>query len=140
MEAWMMWFILAGVVLGLEILTGTFYLIMISIGMAAAGIAALCGANSNLQAVIAAVVWIVATLILRKTRFGKPRHVQSEKDPNVNIDIGQTIKVDNWTSERTARAMYRGAMWDVELIHGDAVAGTFVIREVRASRLLVEKI
>ncbi|MNL12565.1 hypothetical protein D3C87_1334370 [compost metagenome] len=139
MEAWVIWFIAAGLVLGLEILTGTFYLIMISIGMAAAGVAALCGVDANLQAVIAAVVWISSTSILRKTRFGKRAQVPSETDPNVNIDIGQTIKVDSWTSEKTARVSYRGAMWDVELISGEPETGTFKIREVRGSRLLVEK-
>ncbi|WP_374030731.1 NfeD family protein [Bdellovibrio bacteriovorus] len=139
MDTWIMWFVLAGLVLGLELLTGTFYLVVISIGMAAAGISALLGTNVSLQAIIAAVIWVVCTLILRKSRFGKPRHVQSESDPNVNIDIGQTIKVDAWNSENTARATYRGAMWDVELISGEASAGTFVIREVRGNRLFVAK-
>lgn len=139
METWIMWFVLAGLVLGLELLTGTFYLVVISIGMAAAGIAALSGASISLQAIIAALIWVISTLILRKSRFGKPRHVQSESDPNVNIDIGQTIKVDSWADNNTARAMYRGALWDVELISGDTTPGTFVIREVRGTRLFVTK-
>ncbi|QDK44854.1 NfeD family protein [Bdellovibrio sp. ZAP7] len=140
MDSWVMWLILAGLVLGLELVTGTFYLIMISIGLAAAGIAALMGANSSLQTIVAAVVWITSTLILRKTRFGKPHNVSSEKDPNVNIDIGQTVKVDTWIDGKTARANYRGAMWDIELIHGEAVSGTYIIRAIRGSRLYVEKL
>jgi membrane protein implicated in regulation of membrane protease activity len=140
MDAWIMWLILAALVLGLELITGTFYLIMISVGMAAAGIAALLGANMNLQAGVAAVVWIVCTIVLRKSRLGNPHSVQSEKDPNVNIDIGQTIKIDTWTDDKTSRANYRGAMWDVELIHGEAVSGTYIIRAIRGSRLFVEKL
>jgi membrane protein implicated in regulation of membrane protease activity len=140
MEAWMMWFILAGVVLVLEFLTGTFYLIMISFGLAAGGIAALCGLGTNLQSLIAATVWIVSTLILRKTKWGKPHHSDADKDPNINMDIGQQVQVEVWNDQRSARVMYRGAMWDVELLSGEAVPGTFVIREVRASRLFVEKI
>jgi Membrane protein implicated in regulation of membrane protease activity len=140
MEAWMFWLIAALVVLGLELLSGTFYLMMISFGLAAASIAAFCGLDINMQAIVAAVVWIGSTLILNKTRLGKRGRVHSEKDPNVNIDIGQTIKIDAWTSEKTTRANYRGAMWDVELIQGEATPGTFVIREIRASRLFVEKV
>ena len=140
MDAWIMWLILAGLVLGLELITGTFYLIMISAGMAAAGIVALLGANMNLQALIAAVIWITSTLFLRKSRFGKPHSVSSEKDPNVNLDIGQTIKIDSWIDTKNARANYRGAMWDVELIHGEANPDTYVIRAIRGSRLYVEKL
>jgi membrane protein implicated in regulation of membrane protease activity len=140
MESWMMWFILAGVILVLEFLSGTFYLIMIALGLAAGGIASLAGLGPNLQALIAAAVWIVATLLLRRTKWGKTRHADSDKDPNINMDIGQQVQVDVWTDQRSARVMYRGAMWDVELLSGDAVAGTFVIREIRASRLFVEKL
>lgn len=136
----MVWFILAGFVLVLEFLTGTFYLIMIALGLAAGGVASISGLGPNLQALIAAAVWIISTLLLRRTQWGKNRHTESEKDPNVNMDIGQSIQVDAWSDKRSARVMYRGAMWDVELLSGDAVAGTFVIREVRASRLFVEKL
>lgn len=140
MDSWIVWFILAGVVLVLEFLTGTFYLIMISLGMAAGGIAALAGLGPNVQALIAAAVWIIATLLLRQTKWGKSRHAEADKDPNINMDIGQQVQVDAWNEQRSARVMYRGAMWDVELLSGDAVPGSFVIREVRASRLFVEKI
>lgn len=140
MESWMIWFIVAGIILVLEFLTGTFYLIMISLGMAAGGIAALAGLSGNVQALIAAAVWIASTLLLRRTEWGKSRHRDPDKDPNINMDIGQQVTVDAWNAQRSARVMYRGAMWDVELLSGDAVAGTFVIREVRANRLFVEKV
>lgn len=139
MEAWMLWFVFAGVVLTLEIVTGTFYLIMISIGLAAGGIAALWGFNLNIQALVSAIVWIVATLILRRTRLGKPRNPEAEKDPNVNMDIGQHITVNEWSALRSARVMYRGALWDVELMGDESESGAYIIREVRANRLFVEK-
>lgn len=140
MAPWMIWLVLAGVVLAAEMLTGTFYLVMISVGLAAGGVVALSGADLNVQALVAAVVWIVATLILRKSRWGKSQAVDAEKDPNVNMDIGQSIVVDAWNPGRQARVMHRGAMWDVELLSGDPNPGTYIIREVRASRLFVEKV
>jgi hypothetical protein len=45
MSDWMIWFMFAGVLVILEIATGTFYLLMLGIGLAAAGLAALGGAG-----------------------------------------------------------------------------------------------
>lgn len=140
MDTWIFWFILAGLVLAAEMLTGTFYLLMISVGLVAGGLVALGGFDLNIQAVVAAVVWIIATLILRKTQWGKSQSTDSERDPNVNMDIGQNITVDVWASGRQTRVMHRGAMWDVELLKGEAVPGDYIIREVRGSRLFVEKL
>ena len=64
------------------------------------------------------------------------------RDPNVNLDIGQSVQVTDWTlgpnGQASARAPYRGALWDIELApEGDARPGSFIIREVRGSRLIV---
>ena len=138
----MSWFLAAGLVVILELLSGTFYLLMIAIGLATGGIAALAGAASPLQTVIAAAVGVLATLLLRRSKFGKPARMDAARDPNVNLDIGQSITVQDWEWQSgtvgTARVMYRGALWDVELAPGsNQVAGTFIIREVRGSRLIV---
>ncbi len=54
------------------------------------------------------------------------------------MDVGQTLQVDQWAQNRTARANYRGATWDVELAPGEvAASGEFVIREINANRLIV---
>ena len=54
------------------------------------------------------------------------------------MDIGQTVRVERWSPNRTARAAYRGAQWDVELAPGEAMqAGDFVIRDIQANRLIV---
>jgi membrane protein implicated in regulation of membrane protease activity len=142
MADWIVWLVLAGVVVICELFTGTFYLLMISIGLMAGGLAAFVGFNLELQFIIAAVVGIAATYALRRSRYGKFHQVDSARDPNVNLDIGQTLQIKEWTSNTgeasTARTMYRGAMWDVELAHGStAQPGTFIIKEIRASRLIV---
>jgi len=57
------------------------------------------------------------------------------------MDIGQSISVQEWNDQGngkfTARTMYRGAMWDVELQHSAGFPGVYVIEEVQGSRLLV---
>ncbi len=142
MTEWMLWFGLAGGLVILEMFTGTFYLLMIGIGFAAGGVIAIAGGGGAFQLIIAAVVGIVATYLLHRSKWGKNVTRDAGRDPNVNLDIGQMLTVDVWGGDvhgtRTARVMYRGAMWDVELEHGaSAHSGVYVIREVRANRLIV---
>jgi membrane protein implicated in regulation of membrane protease activity len=142
MAAWIIWLTLAGIVVICELFTGTFYLLMISFGLIAGGVAAYAGINLELQFIVAAVVGIVATYALRHSKYGRFNRSDAARDPNVNLDIGQTLQIKHWTSNAgepsTARTMYRGAMWDVELAHGStAQPGTFIIKEIRSSRLIV---
>ncbi|VVE16592.1 NfeD family protein [Pandoraea anhela] len=137
-QAWL-WFGVAGLIVVLELASGTFYLLMVALGVAAGGIAALLRADWPLQWVSAAVVASVAVWALRRSRFGKRRiKVDASADPNTNLDIGQRLRVEAWRPDGQARAMYRGAEWDVELLPGESPdPGWFVIREVRGSRLYV---
>jgi membrane protein implicated in regulation of membrane protease activity len=142
MADWVMWFIAAGIVVILEMFTGTFYLLMIGVGLVAGGIAALAGSGEAGQYVIAAIVGSCATYALRRSKLGRTDKVNATRDPNVNLDIGQTLSIDEWKNAggagASARVAYRGAMWDVELAHGSvAQPGVFTICEVRGSRLIV---
>lgn len=137
---WLGWMTAAGVLVVLELFTGTFYLLMIAIGLGVGGLAALAGAGAPLQAIAAAVVGVCATGVLHRSRFGRQARQASRdvaRDRNVNLDIGQCLTVPAWTDGR-ARVMYRGAPWDVELGQGaTALPGDFRIVEVRGSRLVV---
>jgi membrane protein implicated in regulation of membrane protease activity len=142
MADWMIWFAAACVLVIAEMATGTFYLLMIAIGAAVGGIASLFGVSGSAQCVIAAVTAAIATTLLRRSRFGRSIKIDATRDPAVNMDVGQKLTVDEWrtssTGTSTARVMYRGALWDVELApDSDAVTGTFVIQEVRGSCLIV---
>jgi membrane protein implicated in regulation of membrane protease activity len=142
MTDWSYWLAAAGVTVILELFSGTFYLLMIAIGLAAGAVAALLGAGAALQTLLAAAVGVAATVVLRRSRFGRQQgQVRAERDPNVNLDIGQTVHVPAW-QDGTARVMYRGALWDVELDRSaapdaGAAPGQYTIREVRGSRLIV---
>ncbi|RZI42315.1 NfeD family protein [Herbaspirillum sp. HC18] len=142
MTDWVAWLILAGVLVAVELFTGTFYLLMISLGFIAGGIAALAGGGISIQFALAAIVGVIATYGLRRSRWGRVTRRDAYRDPNVNLDIGQTLNVDAWSGSegevRTARVMYRGALWDVELEHGAAARpGAHVIRAVHGNRLVV---
>ena len=49
-----LWWLLAGAAIALELLTGTFYLLMLALGMAGAAVAAHLGAGTVVQLLIAA--------------------------------------------------------------------------------------
>jgi len=137
MADWMLWAIGAGVLVILELFSGTFYLLMIAIGMGAGALTSLARVDMPGQMLVAAIVAAIATLLLRRSRFGKTAQPAAEANPDVNLDIGQTVNVPAW-QDGAARVMYRGAMWDVELAPGEAPApGVFRIREIRGSRLIV---
>jgi hypothetical protein len=73
MADWMNWLAAAGVLVILELLTGTFYLLMIAVGLALGAGAALLGWSAPWQTLVAAVVGIVATGVLHQSPLGRPR-------------------------------------------------------------------
>jgi membrane protein implicated in regulation of membrane protease activity len=137
MNEWMVWLVLTGILVVFELFTGTFYVLMIAIGMAFGAAAAMLGWSTPVQIMIAAVIGVMATGMLHRSRFGRPLKQDSARDPNVNFDIGQSVHVDAWNDGK-ARVMYRGAMWDIDLAPGAiAGAGAFKIVEVQGSHLIV---
>ena len=140
MTEWMIWMTLAGGLVIFELFTGTFYVLMIAIGLALGAVAALLGLPISVQVLIAAVAGVVSTGLLHRSRFGRPQRQDASRDPNVNLDIGQSVAVDAWHDSK-ARVMYRGAMWDLDLAPGAlAEAGNFRIIEVQGSRLIVTNV
>jgi membrane protein implicated in regulation of membrane protease activity len=138
MEDYVFWFVIgAGLVIA-ELLTGTFYLLVIAVAFGAAGFVALAGASVIWQLITAAAVSLGGTMWLRQSNFGQRLRDRSHSVAVQNMDVGQTVRVDQWAPNRTARANYRGATWDVELSAGEEpMPGEFVIREIHANRLIV---
>ncbi|WEF34194.1 NfeD family protein [Pseudoduganella chitinolytica] len=137
MADWIMWLIAAGVLVALELFSGTFYLLMVAVGALAGALLAFLRVDLPGQMLAAALVGIVATVLLRRSRYARTARGEAGSDPNVNLDIGQTVQVTHW-EHGAARVMYRGALWDVELAPGAvAQAGIFTIRAVRGSTLIV---
>lgn len=100
MPDWTMWLIGAGILVIAELFTGTFYLLMIAIGLGLGALAALLGADGPTQTLVAAVVGVAATMVLRRSRYGRPPERQAANDPNVNLDIGQQLRVPQWHERR----------------------------------------
>lgn len=137
------WWWGAGVALGLlEMYTATFYLLVLAIGFAAAGFAALAGGELALQLTVAAAVSVVGWAAVRRwgTRARAADHPQADRD--LLLDIGERIRVDRWEGARSTRVIYRGASWAVELAAGEPDSpqpGEYVIRRIDANRLVVAR-
>ncbi|MFX7686500.1 hypothetical protein ABTJ58_19815, partial [Acinetobacter baumannii] len=79
-----------------ELATGTFYLLLVALGLAAGGIAAWLLAGLEWQLVACGAVLLLGLLVLRKTRVLKKREVDAASNADVNLDIGQTVNVEAW--------------------------------------------
>lgn len=135
MGAYAWWFVAGFGLLIAELLTGTFYLLVIALAAGSAGVAALLGAGITLQLVVAAIIGFSGAIWLRRSRIHRK---STRADALQNLDIGQSIRVDHWIDGRTARASYRGTQWDVVLADdGSAAPGEFTIVELRGNRLVV---
>jgi membrane protein implicated in regulation of membrane protease activity len=132
------WWIGAGLLVAVELATGTFYLLMVSLGMAAAAVAAHLGMAITWQVVIAALVGGGATAIWHVRRAHEPRSAPAQSNRDVNLDIGETLRIDAWEPDRTARVTYRGAGWTA-VFRGDTAPtpGVYKIVEISGNRLVV---
>lgn len=139
------WWMLAGSAAAIELITGTFYLLMLSAGFVAAAVAAHLGTPPPLQVALAALVGCGAVLVWRRFKLRHPVAARASANHDVNLDIGGVVHVEEWQSDGTATVKYRGAQWRVELLLAgptDAVTtpGAFRIVEIVGSVLMVQKI
>lgn len=132
------WWVAAGVLVAAELATGTFYLLMLALGAAAGAIAAHLGTGFNVQLVAAALIGGGATALWHLKRFRNPQSAPAEANPDVNLDIGQTVRVESWNAEGSAQVHYRGASWSaVYRGSGTPAPGEHTIVAVQGSRLVV---
>jgi len=135
------WWVLAGAFIAAELFTGTFYLLMLSIGLVAAAIAAQLGGAMTLQLLVAAAFGGGSVLGWRRYKQKQPSAAPASANRDVNLDIGETVQVDVWNPDGTGCARYRGANWNVALRENDAPApGKHRIVEVVGNRLVVTKL
>lgn len=134
------WWVLAGVAVAVELATGTFYLLMLAIGLVAGALAAHAGGSVPTQLVTAAIVGGGAVAAWYMRQRNAPRGPPAQSNRDVNLDVGETVQVDAWNADGTAVVRYRGANWTVVAAEGSSLAsGTHRVREVVGNRLVVDK-
>ena len=132
------WWIAAGVTVAAELATGTFYLLMMALGLAAAAVAGHLGLPAAGQIVCAALVGGGATAAWHWHRFRQPTTAPARENRDVNLDIGEHVQVAEWASDRTARVPYRGSTWTARLAPGATLAaGEHVVMAVEGNWLVL---
>ncbi len=131
------WWIAAAVLVALELGSGSFYLLMLAVGAAAAALAAHLGLGPALQWSVAALVGVGAVGLLYLRRRRAPRRaIQSNRD--INLDIGSVVEVRLWDEAGNARVRWRGTDWQARLGRGRALPGRFRIAAVDANTLVLD--
>lgn len=144
MTAQVMWLVLAGTLLASEMLTGTFYLLMLGLGALAGALCAWLGTGMALQIGVASLVGLAACFLVwqARSRDAAQSGGSAALDPLAQMDVGQFVRVESWNPDGTALVRYRGADWQACRSSTDpapAQPGTYRIVGLEGSRLVVEK-
>lgn len=114
MEPYLIW-LLGGLALVIaELVTGTFYLLVLGVAAFGAGAAAWLGAEFPLQAIAAVVVAGVGAYFVHAYR---ERNAAQQMR---SVDAGQPANFEGWVDQAAglARVRYRGASWEARLEAG----------------------
>ncbi len=136
------WWLLAGSAVAIELTTGTFYLLMLATGLAAGALAAHAGLPLTGQMLIAAAVGGGAVAAWHWHRSKSPASLRANANPDVHLDIGETVHVVRWNADGTASVHFRGAQWTAIAADPNVTAdpGNFRIKELLGNRLVIERI
>ena len=136
------WWVLAASAVALELATGTFYLLMLAIGLAAGGLAAHLGLALITQMLMAAAIGGGAVAAWHWRRSQSPPPLPANANRDVHLDIGEAVHVPRWNADGTASVHFRGAQWTA-IAADPATApspGNFRIKEMLGNRLVIEKL
>ncbi len=112
MDPYVIWLVAALVLVGAEMLTGTFYLLVIAVGGATGGAAAWLGAGVTTQFIVASVVGLVGVALLNRWKSVQPSRETTEQ----SLDVGASVHVESWNEDGSARVLYRGTQWNARLV------------------------
>jgi len=115
-----LWWVAAGLAVVAELATGTFYLLMIALGLCCGALAAHLGLSGTWQVVAGAAVGAGATALWHWRRYSQPRSLPARENRDVNLDIGESVAVAVWAPDHTARVQHRGTDWTARLQPGFA--------------------
>ena len=135
------WWIGAGMLLVIEMVTGTFYLLMLALGMAAAAVLAHAGGSLNAQITLAAVVGLAAVAAWHQLRARRRGAASARAERSVVLDIGEELEIDAWSEDGLASVRYRGAQWTAVPPPGQRPSPCrHRVVALSGNRLVVEKI
>ena len=111
------WAVIGLVLVIAELLTGTFYLVMLGVAAFGAAAAAYLGLDFAAQVIVAALVAAVGCYGVHVYR------AKSRADRMPPIDAGNPARFESWVDAggRLARVRYRGASWEASVEGAEAL-------------------
>ena len=134
------WWLIAGSLVGIELMTGTFYLLMLAAGASAGAIAANAQLSFTTQLITASLVGGLAVILWRVYSLQKlkshPEHVSAQ-----HLDVGETVEVHEWLSNGTTKVKHRGANWTAICAEGmPQELGIYQIQDIQGNTLVLHKV
>jgi len=112
MDTYLLWLVAGFVLVIAELVTGTFFLLVLGIAAFAGSATAWFGLGFWLEASCAAVVAVAGVFWVRQQR-------KTAQQPDMaSLDVGQAVLFDVWISREqgVARVKYRNTQWDAEVV------------------------
>lgn len=113
MATYLLWAIAGFVLIIAELLSGTFYLLVLGVAALAAAGVAFTGGDFWVQAMVAGGVALIGIYLVHRGWANRPK----ESATSNNLDLGQAVIVESWVDQAAgiARVKYRGSTWDAKL-------------------------
>jgi len=111
METYLVWLASGFALVIAELVTGTFFLLVLGIAAFAGSATAWFGLGFWLQALCAAVFAVAGVFWVRQRRN------ELQQPDMASLDVGQAVTFDAWASREQGRARvkYRNTQWDAEV-------------------------
>ncbi|MBI4005923.1 MAG: NfeD family protein [Gammaproteobacteria bacterium] len=115
MDNYIVWLLIGFCLMIVELLTGTFYLLVLGIAAFGGAAVAYLGQGFPIQVIATAVVASMGSYLVHVYRI---RNAQQQMQ---SIDFAQPVKFEAWVDQgaRIARVQYRDAPWEAK-VEGDA--------------------
>jgi membrane protein implicated in regulation of membrane protease activity len=111
----LVWLIAGAILIIAELMTGSFYLLVLGIAALVGSAVGYAGAAQLSQALAAASVAVAGVIWVRQYRK------RTASSPMRGLDVGQPAAFESWVNQGAghARVKYRDALWDAQ-VSGDA--------------------
>ena len=132
------WIVVAVILAGVEMLTGTFYLLVMAIASAAAALAAWLGAPLAVQVFLWIVVAIFGAFLVWHWH---KKHGKGSRLKENNMEIGQVVVWEANKPDGSWQVRYRGAQWQARPLHASVnPKDALVIKEMQGNLLLLDNL
>lgn len=136
LSATVLWFVLALIVAGAEMMTGTVYLLAVAAACVGGGAASFFGLPVSGQFAVCGAVILAGIFLLHRVRAKKAE----AHDEMQMMDSGRTVRVDAVGSDGLAVVQYRGAPWIARAQEGDLTIGVWLIDRVDGTQLVLKPV